>query len=373
MEAQKAINSARTNGLLDGLDLNPKLSQKQLEEANKVAQKSLTILNKSLPITPQKNKPAKSLFENVDGAIFISFSMPRTAIIEALKVASTNNLTVIIKGFIANTKDIRPTLKVVNELSSAAGVEPNIGIDPIEFDRYSVSAVPTIVLKSNGRVTKAAGLLNIEFVSNAHADIQERDSFFDMGVHGPIFNVEELSIIESMKSSIKDIDWEQKKANAVKRFWSNQKQVVLPDSITNEAWQIDPTVRVRKDIKNSKGLILARAGQVTNPFKKFNIKITILIINAAKNEQLQWAKHQIKSSLGAFQIHVTGINAKAGWKDIERIRSELGAPIFKMPDEVRTKFSVKALPTKISTNNDGTLNVEQFNSRELIKTSRELK
>lgn len=364
-EALKAINKAKQNGLLDGLELKPQLSEKQLEEANRVARKSLTIIKDTVPANHNQKKKGESLLENVDGAIFISFSMPRKAMIETLQVAKRNNLTVIINGFIAGTKDIRPTLKAVNELATAAGVEPNIGIDPIEFERNEISAVPTIVLKSGGRTTKVSGTLNVQYAKNEHFDTKTRPSYYDMGVRGQVFDVEEISIIESMKSSMKSIDWEKKKANAIKRFWANQKQVKLPDSLTNEAWRVDPTVRVNKDIKNSKGQILAKAGEVTNPFKKFNIKLTILIINASKDEQLQWAVDQINSKIGAFQVHVTGINTKDGWKDIERLRNTLGAPIFKMPDEVRKKFKVKALPTKISTNSDGTIRVEQFNSLDL--------
>lgn len=363
--AQKAIEKAKKDGLLNGLSLKDDLTEEQIKAASKLALRSLELIKETLPVKKQSNKENKSLLADVDGAMFISFSMPKKSLIEVFKIAHENNLTIIIKGLIAGTNNIKPTMKLIHSLSKIAEVEPKIGIDPLEFERYQITAVPAIVLKSSGRITKATGVIDVDYVKEAHANEDREANYLDMGVDGQVFSVDERSMVDSMKAAISEIDWNKKKANAVKRFWSKQKQVILPDSLVNESWVIDPTVRVTKDITNSKGDVLARAGDITNPFKKFPLRITILVINASKPSQIKWAKDNVDVTQGTFQIHVTGINQKNGWDDIARIRNELGAPVFMIPNEIKTKFNIKALPTKISTNDNGTLTIEQFNSLDL--------
>ena len=165
-----------------------------------------------------------------------------------------------------------------------------------------------------------------------------------------------------MKQAAANIDWETKKKQAVKRFWKNYKTFELPQATEERQWLIDPTVRVVKDIKNGKGEVLARAGDVLNPLTQFPMSLRIFVINPSIAKEIDWLKNELKKVSGMFQVHITHVDKSNGWENLNEIRSALGTPVFLLQAQVLKKFDITATPSVVQTRPDGLIQVEQVNA-----------
>jgi len=97
----------------------------------------LSNLKKSLPSSNASITPSESLF------IFISFSMPEQTIKRYLQQAERTQANIILNGFVDN--DMQKTLNLLEEWSKAYPIN-NILIDPVLYQRFEISKVPTIIL-----------------------------------------------------------------------------------------------------------------------------------------------------------------------------------------------------------------------------------
>lgn len=84
-----------------------------------------------------------------DGAIlFISFSMPTDTIFSLSQEADRFNIPVVIKGLVQG--DFRKTLEKIAYLTQEAkklGIRfPGLSIDPVWFDQFAITTVPTLVV-----------------------------------------------------------------------------------------------------------------------------------------------------------------------------------------------------------------------------------
>lgn len=360
--AQKAVEQAKKNGWLDDID-NPTLDEDHLKSALDLAAKAVLISKKATSpthgeLSEQIGPNAENkinLLEGSDGALFISFSMPRQALIDSFKIAKEHNLTILLRGMINGSNHIMDTMKLVQQLSAVSKVEPKVGINPLRFTEFNVTHVPAIVVTSLGTSHVITGTLDMEYVKSqieSGADTTEPA--------GQVFNIDEPDMVEQMKEAAANINWDDKQKKAKERFWKKYKTHELPFASDSEQWLIDPTTRVVSDIKNGQGQVLAYAGEVVNPLHKFPAKLTIFVINPYSESQMKWVKEKINTVGGMFQVHITHVDKKEGWDDYGDIRKKLGAPAFVLPEQVISKFKVKATPTIIQTRNDGLLQVQQF-------------
>ena len=70
------------------------------------------------------------------------------------------------------------------------------------------------------------GSINVNYFLDAVAQ-QEGADRLNQRV-GPIWQIEEISLVDEMKKRMEAIDWEAKKTAAVQRFWGNQRMYSLP-------------------------------------------------------------------------------------------------------------------------------------------------
>ncbi|WP_288987599.1 TrbC family F-type conjugative pilus assembly protein [uncultured Pseudoalteromonas sp.] len=360
--AHKAVEQAKKNGWLDNID-NPTLDEEYLKTATELAAQAVLISKKATsPSQGDFSEHADAnaenkinLLEGSDGALFISFSMPRQALIDSFKVAKEHNLTILLRGMIDGSNHIMDTMKLVQQLSAVSKVEPKVGINPLRFTEFNVTHVPAIVVTKLGKSHVVTGTLDMEYVKSqieSGADTSEPA--------GQVFNIAEPDMIEQMKEAAAKINWEDKQKTARERFWKKYKTHELPFASDSKQWLIDPTTRVVSDIKNGQGQVLAHAGEVVNPLHKYPAKLTIFIINPYSESQIKWVKEKMNTVGGMFQVHITHVDKKVGWDDYSEIRAKLDAPAFVLPEQVINKFKVEATPTIIQTRDDGLLQVQQF-------------
>lgn len=355
--AKLAVEQAKEKGWLKGFE-NTKLDPKQIERVTDIAKQAQVIaIQNTSNLSNDNQQKQPDLMEQTNGALFISLSMPRKALLDSFKVAHENNLVIVFRGLKKQTNHISIMMKEIHKLSAVAKVEPKVGIDPTKFAKYNITAVPTIVIDKGESFISVPGTLDFEFVKN-----EFKDKEGEQVAVGPLFNIEEVDLIEKMKQAAANIDWETKKKQAVKRFWKNYKTFELPQANEERQWLIDPTVRVVKDIKNGKGEILARAGDVLNPLTQFPMSLRIFVINPSIAKEIDWLKNELKKVSGMFQVHITHVDKSNGWENLNEIRSALGTPVFLLQEQVLKKFDITATPSVVQTRPDGLIQVEQVNA-----------
>ena len=354
--ANKAVEKAKENGWLKDID-KPTIQENDIALAKSIADQAVVISSDTMKRALPQQENKIDLLEGTDGAIFVSFSMPRRALIDAFKVAKEHNLTILFRGLEKGATHISSTMKLIQKLSAISNVEPNVGINPLRFKEFNVTGVPTIVIRNGNKHLIAQGTLNAQY---AKEQFDQKQGDFKFEPLGQLFNIDEPDIIEQMKAVAGKIDWAEKQRLAKERFWKKYKTYPLPTSDESKQWLIDTTVRVTQDIKNGRGEILARAGDITNPLKQYPMHLTIFVIDPYVKSQVDWVKEELKSISGQFQIHLTHMDKDKGWDDLSKFRNEFGAPVFILPKQVIEKFKVEATPSKIETQSNGYLLVRQF-------------
>lgn len=356
--AKKAVEEAKKKGWLEDID-SPTISEQDLANVKDLADQAVKISKQATAVegqlTPEQEKQKINLLEGADGALFISFSMPRQALIESFKVAKANNLTILLRGMKEGTSHISNTMKLIRQISAVAKVEPNVGINPLRFDEFSITAVPTIVLTTSEKNLIVPGTLDMDYVKAQMDGDKDR-----LDAVGQVFTITEPDMIKQMQAAASKIDWKEKQRLARERFWKKYTTYELPIATKSQHWLIDPTTRVVKDIVNGKDEVLAHAGTVINPLLQIPAALTILVINPHIDSQIKWARNKMNEANGMYQVHITHVDKENGWDDFEDIRNKLKVPVYVLPEQVIKKFKVKATPSLIETRSDGLLQVQQL-------------
>ena len=129
-------------------------------------ERDLEVLANQLAKEGNNCKHCSSQIENIEIKnpnngilVFVSFSMPKTSLIELNKQAQKYNATLIMKGIYKNS--FSEMKKKILE------IEPNglnINIDPKAFEQYNIKQVPTFVLvKKNKEINRLSGNVSLAY------------------------------------------------------------------------------------------------------------------------------------------------------------------------------------------------------------------
>ncbi|EIC1586300.1 conjugal transfer protein [Escherichia coli] len=296
--------------------------------------------------------------------IFASFSMPDYVMEDLLRTASEHKARVVFNGLKKGTTRLTETQAAINQFLVKAKIEsPLITIDPDSFSQYQINQVPTIISKETNRFAKMVGSFNIDYFVREIAQKPDQDLFPSAGTTYP---VEEKSIIKELEERSQQYDWEGAKKRAVADTWKNQWMINLPPAAEHKEWMIDPTVRVTQDIKDKQGRVIASAGELINPLGRFPQNLTMIIFDPMNPGQLEWAEKQYRLRLGSGQVMpmFTRIGQDNGWDHLNDLREKFNGKVFKVNEQIITRFHIKNTPALISTENDK-FRVTQFSEAEV--------
>lgn len=300
-----------------------------------------------------------------DRIIFISFSMSRGEIKQALQTASTVKARVILNGLMKDTNHIKETLVKLNALSG--NKYPLIQLNPNEFDKWNIKKVPVIAIDNGKQVFRATGTLDFDWMEREIMHVPDDVKRKAFGNRGRTYPVEEENLILAMQRKMMDIDWESKKKKTWDTYWSRtyNSMLDLPSATKTEAWYIDPTVEITKDITNDQGKRLAKGGQVMNPLSKFGVPFKLFIFNPDKKEEIEWVKEQhAKTDMkGDVMYLATHIDQERGWEAYQSLKAELGVHIYVLQPQIVERFLVSHTPSIVEPYN-GLVKVQQFDLTE---------
>ncbi|MBO2656110.1 hypothetical protein I6M49_21955 [Shewanella algae] len=343
MTSEAAIKMAKEKGWLEGLDLSgsQKASSKDVQEFLDHAQTQIKELTVNA-VKPQgeKARPDAITF------MFVSLSMPRASVIDAFKNAAGRGVTVYINGMFEGDKNIMETMARLHVMTKDLVLQPTVKFGPTWFKKYNIQRVPALVYDNGRYQVKMSGMTQMSFFEEKLSTVKQEKDF---GAYGATFPVKEISLIEQLRKRMAQIDWHQKASNATKNYWKNRPQYNLEPAIKDNVFYIDPTISVKKDIVNRRGVVLAKAGTRVNPFQAMpNAYLGLYIVDATDPRQLKWLDKMVGNFDYRDQIIISRLDPEKGWDSLNELRKRYMRDIYVLEQELINKFALRVLPSTVS-------------------------
>lgn len=298
--------------------------------------------------------------------LFMSLSMPEPAVKEAFRVAVEKHMPINFIGLVTASPKLPDTVAYLKKLAKEAGVseEPWVQLAPNDFIKYQVNMAPTIIQdEGNGHFHRMEGSINIDYFIEQRNAAEETHNYVNEKV-GPSFPIKEKSLIDDLKERMAKIDWETKKKQAVDRFWQNQYYTDLPPATKNASWRIDPTVRVKSDVTDRSGNVMARKGEITNPLSMPHMPVRMMVFNPLRPEEIEFVKkyrtdHPFQ---GQTILMGTTFTRDRGWDVLKSTTETLQSRIYLAPQTLVERFHLSGTPAVIETAGKY-FNVQQIDTR----------
>ncbi|WGS85112.1 TrbC family F-type conjugative pilus assembly protein [Methylomonas sp. UP202] len=321
------------NGQTEPLDLKRQAMQ-VFETAQSIQNSALSIRTESSLSTNQSNNPLKLLF--------VSFSLGDAALKGIFEeAAGRDDVLLVFRGPKPGQKlpalmaDLKRLLKGIDPL-------PNIVIDPTRFQRWSVAAVPDIVVEQDGQ-----SRLHVRGVSSlSWLDEQlKAGKQGDLGTLGDVSEIAEIDLLEEIKRRMAAIDWKKKQQQAIARFWDQQKFEVLPAAQDDRDRTVDLTITAPRDLIAPNGQLFIRAGQTVNPLDKMPFGFCLMVFDATVPAQVELIQRQSCQDKKARVLFLaTALPRQDGWEHLKTLETRLQAPVYLLTPDVRSRFQLQQVP-----------------------------
>lgn len=322
-----------------------------------------------------KAKEDHGIVDEFDTLIFISFGMSEDNLKQLYQMhAGNERVALVIRGLAKGDKGIPETLHRIQKIAVDLKLEtpPTVLINPVWFRQYKITSVPTIlVLKSKtpkrsgdietGKENKAPdelarveGLIDPQTVYQAIYDGKRGD----LGIKGPVEEIQERDLIEEMQERASKIDWEEKRQKAIARTWQNIPIETLEHATENRVRVIDPTVTVQQDITADdpkhpgEKLVIARRGDKINPLALRVFDRVLFVFDPTNEQELEFMKTHHKEFLNKYKsapntipkFLITSINRDKGWENLSKLSDTFDEPIFTLVPEIKKTFLLEKTP-----------------------------
>ena len=312
--------------------------------------------------------------------LFLSRSMGEAEIRRIFKAAgesSRDDLVIVFRGIPEGT-EIGQAVEELQRWSKDMKNPANGIIDPTLFKEYDVKVVPTVVRakgrnviaqaidpktgdyeqppensarKKGAMVAKVAGLDNDRWLKD-QIELGERG---DLGIRGVVSEISEPDLIEVMKQKVAQVDWEAKKAEAVKNAWKHQRFVRLPTAAKPATRTKDPTFIVQEDLLDIGGRPIRKKGERINPLEIRPFTMRLLVFNPLSKEELNRVDFFLSRNKLAGRamstLIATQIDKDKGWDDYKALTDKYDAHVFVLTEDVKESFGIQATPSIVSGDN----------------------
>ena len=342
------------------------------------------------------------IVDTFDTLIFISYGMDEQTLKQLYQInAGNKHVALVVRGLVRGTTTIEDTVRVLQKIAVDLKLEvpPTVLINPVWFKQYHITSVPTIV-KLNANTSKKSGDFDTGKELPAVTELARVQGIIDpaylteqivlgkkgdLGVKGPVTEIQERDLIEELQERTAKINWAQKAENAKRRAWKNIPIEPLEHATTYRKRLVDPTVTIQKDIivddPQHKGekLVVARKGDKLNPleFRPFD-RLLVVFNPTIKTEVDFVAKHLdtwIKQSGNLAQntrLLITDMDRSGGWNEFNGLIKKFDKPVFVLVPEVKKTFVLERTPAIVYAQK-GALEfvVEEFNVDEKLEVKKD--
>lgn len=163
----------------------------------------------------------------------------------------------------------------------------------------------------------------------------------DFGIMGQTFSIEEESFLEFLQKQLANKDYNQKIAQ-IKATLLEKAQNPDPVEGLHLAQKfrlslLDLSFKVKKDIQDTTGIVIAKAGTTVNPLEQITLSSGLLFLDGTNEAHLAWARQQS----GNFKwILVKG-------KPIEIEEREKRPIYFDQKGAHAARFQIENIPAKV--------------------------
>jgi len=277
--------------------------------------------------------------------IFISSSMRDSEIRSALAHAVTSNAEVIVRG-VQPGESIDQSFRLWFTLADAAGVEPEVRLDPELFKRFDVQSVPTIVHTTDAGVARVSGMANAQWL----IEQVSINGLQDFGLRGTTVEIAEKDLIQEMKERIAKVDWDDQTSQARKRMWGNFDYIDLPSASETSSLLLDPTMTVTRDVVTPDGQLIAAAGTQLNSLETIGLSRRYLVFDPTNHHQFDYVKTKYLAgdwSDKPLTILFTQVNQDDASETLQKLFGTFRTKAYLYTDIIQAKFNLKALPSTI--------------------------
>jgi conjugal transfer pilus assembly protein TraW len=286
--------------------------------------------------------------------LYASTSLGEAGLLDILEeAAGRDDVLVVFRGMRPGQK-VHAFIREVHALAKRfdEGKQPHLIIDPNRFRSAGITVAPTLTLEENGRVlAMVRGVIGTAWLqSRMENKPNDGEKTRDLGTHGPTREIAEVDLIEEMQRRVTQIDWAAQKREALTRFWERTTFHELPEATEDRLRQIDLTVTAPRDVIAPDGTVIVRAGQTVNPLDQLPFTQRLVVFDATRPAQVELAKRQGREAgYGRVTYITTRLDRAAGWESLEKIETDLGAPVYLLTPDLRDRFRLKHVPALVET------------------------
>jgi len=270
-------------------------------------------------------------------------------------------IRVVLRGLPHGSKTLTDAFIVGKNLTHEVDSPPTVMIDPKAFRKYGITQTPVILLEDKGQeVARAKGVINPRWLLR---EVREGRSG-NLGQYGPLKSIAEKDIFDEIKERIADVDWEQKKKRAKENFWIKKEFLKLPKADEQFSYKIVPEFRVKEDVVNHQGELIAEAGQVINLLeKRERASFFLVIFDASDPEQVGFAKQageEAKDKWRVKYITTTPPSRLSGWKMWNDMENYFDAPVYLLNTQIVRSFDLRKVPVTVKPQTESFLVTEHY-------------
>ena len=223
---------------------------------------------------------------------------------------------------------------------------PPITIDPERFTKYGITSVPAIVRTDLHREAQVVrGIHDVEWLNR---QVASQPSQNDYGIRGETIDISEPDLLLQVKERFRTFDWAGYQKKAQGDFWQETHFESLPEALKDREYWIDPTFTVSRDLRNTKGQLIAVTGQKINPLTNFPFHQKIIVFDATRVSQIQAIESELKKEpTRRVTLIATGIDRTLGWKGYESLQQRLGSRVFLLTPDIRKRFKLSVTPSMV--------------------------
>lgn len=297
--------------------------------------------------------------------LFASFSLERQGLEDMLEVASTDpGIAVIFRG-IPDDMEVAEGVMFLQTLASEYSPIPSVVIDPTLFRDHEVSEVPTLIrigdsARPEDVIARVAGISEPQWLERQLIHGEGGD----LGIRGPVAEVEERDMIEVMQERVAQVNWAQKREDAAERFWSGQSFQWMPPATRPRTRQLDPRVRVYEDIIGPEGEVVAAAGTVINPLDSVPFDQALIVFNGTDAREMSLVAERLPvltENVSRVVFIATELDADEGWDAYKEVTDFFDAPVYLLSPDIKSRFELEFTPSVITS--DG----QYFIIQELVR------
>lgn len=335
------------------------LASEQTRDARAEAQElvgSLSQSNETMrEAARERNKQQMAGFNTI---IFASKSLGHAGLKEIMQVASGREDTVIVFRGIEKGANLGEAMWEIQEIAAAHDPMPNILINPELFSKYKIDSVPAVVLLEEtinaadddaSFIGRVVGIYNPDWLKREIKNSQTAD----LGKRGDTADILEPDLTEEIKRRMMGIDWEDKKQQAIQRFWAKQNFHTLPRATKSSVRLIDPTIEVTKDITDAEGSVIIAKGTKINPLDMRPFNTVMVIFDPLDRKQIDLVQTELASIRASepgkkIVLMATQFDSIKGWDSYKEVTDTFNTEVFLLKPEIISRFELNAVPSVVT-------------------------